>query len=610
VNKFATIFKYIKHKKADFFLYLFFNILSVLFSVLSLGAIGPFMKLLFKKEGLALQKPQVEFSSKWVYNEVNYWLSQVIAEPGGRGPMKALLYLCLIVLVSVFFKNLFLYLGSRVLVPIRNYVMNRLRNDLYRKIITMPVGYFTEKRKGDLMARMSNDIYEVEASVLSTMDGLIKDPLNIIGYLLVLFFLSYQLTLFIFVLFPLIGLLIGRLSRSLRKDSGTLQKKYGYIMNVMDETLGNMRIIKAFTAENFMTGKFVRLNQQVDKVKTTLTNRKELASPLSEFLGVLVLCMVFWYGGRIILDKSGSAMDADQFISYIAIFGLMINPAKSLSTSFYNLQKGSAAAERIEQILLTPDVIVEKENPVIASGFRQSIEFKNVSFKYDDTTILNNISFVLPKGTTIALVGSSGAGKSTLADLLPRFHDVSEGEILLDGVNIKNYSINSLRSMMGIVTQEPLLFNDSVRSNIALGVDNPQQKEIEHAASIANAHNFIIQKEEGYNSNIGERGNKLSGGEKQRLTIARAVFKNPPILILDEATSSLDTESERLVQDAIDNLMQERTSLVIAHRLSTVRHANLILVLQKGNVVERGTHDELLAAGGFYKRLVEMQEVK
>jgi subfamily B ATP-binding cassette protein MsbA len=457
---------------------------------------------------------------------------------------------------------------------------------------------------------MSNDIYEVEASVLSTMDGLIKDPLNIIGYLIVLFFLSYQLTLFIFVLFPLIGLLIGRLSRSLKKDSGTLQKKYGHIMNVMDETLGNMRIIKAFTAENFMTGKFVRLNKQVDKIKTSLTNRKELASPLSEFLGVVVLCTVFWYGGRIILDKSGSAMDADQFISYIAIFGLMINPAKSLSTSYYNLQKGGAAAERIEQILFTPDLIIEKANPVSATAFNNAIEFKNVSFKYDDTTILSNVNFSLPKGTTVALVGSSGAGKSTLADLLPRFHEVSEGEILIDGINIKDYSISSLRGLMGIVTQEPLLFNDSIKSNIALGVENPPQQEIEHAAAIANAHAFITQKEEGYNSNIGERGNKLSGGERQRLTIARAVFKNPPILILDEATSSLDTESERLVQDAIDNLMQERTSLVIAHRLSTVRHANLILVLQKGVIVERGTHDELIASNGFYKKLVDMQEVK
>ncbi len=608
MNKFATIFRYIKHKKTDFILYLFFNLLSIIFSVLSLGALGPFMKLLFKKEGFSNIKPAFVFSAKGMYDQVSFWLSQVIAQPGGQ--QRALLYICLVVLVAVFFKNLFLYMGSRVLVPIRNYVMNRLRNDLYQKVISMPVGYFTEKRKGDLMARMSTDVYEVEASILSTMDGLIKDPLNIIVFLVILFFLSYQLTLLIFILFPIIGFTIGRLSRSLKKDSGTLQKKYGAIMNVVDETLSNMRIIKAFTAENFMTGKFVILNKQVDKVKTTLTNRKELASPLSEFFGVLILCIVLYYGGHLILNKTGATMDADQFITYIAIFSQLINPAKSLSSSYYNLQKGSAAVERIEQVLKTPDTIVEKPNPVIAKGFSHSIEFRNVSFKYDDTSILQDISFVLPKGTTVALVGSSGAGKSTLADLLPRFHEVSGGEILVDGVNIKDYSINSLRSLMGIVTQEPLLFNDSITANIALGVENPPQKEVEQAASIANAHNFIIQKDEKYNTNIGERGNKLSGGERQRLTIARAVFKNPPILILDEATSSLDTESERLVQDAIDNLMQQRTSLVIAHRLSTVRHANLILVLQKGKIVERGSHDELIATGGFYKKLVDMQEVK
>jgi len=608
VNKFATIFKYIKHKKTDFILYLFFNLLSTLFSVLSIGALGPIMNLLFKKEGISLKKPEFVFSVKGVLNEVNYLLSEVIKGEGGQ--LRALLYVCLGVILFVFFKNFFLYLGSRVLTPIRNYVMNRLRNDLYQKVISMPVGYFTEKRKGDLMARMSGDIYEVEASVLSTMDGLIKDPLEIIVYLVFLFFLSYQLTLLIFVLFPLIGFIIGRLSRSLKKDSGSLQKKYGQIMNVMDETLGNMRVIKAFTAEKFMTKKFTSLNTQVDKIKTSLNNRKDLSSPLSEFFGILMVCIVLYYGGHLILSKSGSTMDADQFLIYIGTFSQLINPAKSLSNSYYNLQKGSAAAERIEQILKTPATIVEKENPVIAKDFNHTIEFKNVSFKYDDITILNNISFVLPKGTTVALVGSSGAGKSTLADLLPRFHEVSAGEILVDGVNIKDYSICSLRSLMGIVTQEPLLFNDSIASNIALGVENPSETEIVHAASIANAHNFIIQKEGQYNSNIGERGNKLSGGERQRLTIARAVFKNPPILILDEATSSLDTESERLVQDAIDNLMQERTSLVIAHRLSTVRHANLILVLQKGNIVERGSHDELMAAGGFYKRLVDMQEVK
>ena len=608
MNKFATIFKYIKHRKTDFILYLLFNLLSILFSVLSLGALGPFMKLLFKKDGLALEKPAWVFSSKGIYDQVNYWLSEVIKSPGGQ--LRALVYICVIVLVAVFFKNLFLYLGSRVLTPIRNYVMSRLRNDLYKKIISMPVSYFTEKRKGDLMARMSSDIYEVESSVLSTMDGLIKDPLNILVFLIILFFLSYQLTLLIFVLFPLIGLLIGRLSKSLKKDSGSLQRKYGHIMNVLEETLGNMRIVKAFTAESFMTEKFTSINKQVDIVKTTINNRRDLASPLSEFMGVFVLCIVLYYGGHLILDKSGSVMGPDEFITYIAIFSQIINPAKSLSNSYYNLQKGSAAAERIEQILVIRDTIVEKESPVIAQGFTKAIEFRNVSFKYDDASILNNISFILPKGTTVALVGSSGAGKSTLADLLPRFHDVSGGEILVDGVNIKDYSLSSLRSLMGIVTQEPLLFNDSIKANIALGVDGPPMEKIEHAATIANAHSFIIQKDNSYNSNIGERGNKLSGGERQRLTIARAVFKNPPILILDEATSSLDTESERLVQDAIDNLMQQRTSLVIAHRLSTVRHANLILVLQKGVIVERGTHDELIASNGFYKKLVDMQEVK
>lgn len=607
MNKFATIFKYIKHRKTDFILYLFFNLLSILFSVLSLGALGPFMKLLFKKDGMVLQKPAFVWSSKGIYDQINYWLSEVIQQ---RGQLTALVYICLVVLVAVFFKNLFLYMGSRVLTPIRNYVMTRLRNDLYSKIISMPVSYFTEKRKGDLMARMSSDIYEVEASVLSTMDGLIKDPLNIIVFVVILFFLSYQLTLLIFILFPLIGILIGRLSRSLKKDSGSLQKKYGHIMNVLEETLGNMRVVKAFTAESFMTEKFTSINKQVDRVKTTINNRKDLASPMSEFLGVLVLCIVLYYGGRLIIGPTGGALDPDQFITYIAVFSQLINPAKSLSNSYYNLQKGSAAAERIEQVLKAPDLIVEKDKPVTATAFTQAIEFKNVSFKYDDTTILNNISFTLPKGKTVALVGSSGAGKSTLADLVPRFHDVSGGEILLDGVNIKDYSLSSLRGLMGIVTQEPLLFNDSIKANIALGVENPSQEKIEHAAAIANAHSFITQKDDGYSSNIGERGNKLSGGERQRLTIARAVFKNPPILILDEATSSLDTESERLVQDAIDNLMMERTSLVIAHRLSTVRHADLILVLQKGVVVERGTHDELISSNGFYKRLVDMQEVK
>lgn len=606
MKKFAVVFKYIKHTKKNFILYLLFTVLSIVFSLISLAALAPFMKLLFKKEGFNLTRPVFEFSGKGIYTQISYELSELIAKGGAE---RALIYICLVVLASIFFKNLFAYMAATVLTPIRNYVMSKLRNDLYDKILRLPVGYFTEQKKGDLMARMSSDIHEVEVSILSTMEGLIKDPLNILILLVVLFFLSYQLTLLMFVLLPLIGFIIGRLSRTLKKDSGKLQHKYGQLLNVLEETLGNIRIVKAFTAEKFMNEKFININKDIDKVKTAINLRREMASPLSEFLGVVALCIVLWFGGRLVLSGD-SLMEADQFITYIVMFSQIINPAKSLTNSYYNLRKGGAAIERIEEILGTPDTITEKPNAVNVSSFNSAVEFKNVSFKYGDTTVLNNISFTIPKGKTVALVGSSGAGKSTLADLLPRFHDVSSGEVLIDGVNIKDYTLKSLRGLMGIVTQEPLLFNDTVKANIALGVENITLPEIEQAAKIANALDYIKTKEGQFDSLIGERGTRLSGGERQRLTIARAIYKNPPILILDEATSSLDTESERLVQNAIDRLMQERTSLVIAHRLSTIRNASEIIVLQKGEVVERGTHDELIAVNGFYKKLVDMQEVK
>jgi subfamily B ATP-binding cassette protein MsbA len=606
LKKFAVVFKYIKHTKKNFILYLLFTVLSIVFSLISLAALAPFMKLLFKKEGFNLTRPVFEFSGKGIYTQISYELSELIAKGGAES---ALIYICLVVLASIFFKNLFAYMAATVLTPIRNYVMSKLRNDLYDKILRLPVGYFTEQKKGDLMARMSSDIHEVEVSILSTMEGLIKDPLNILILLVVLFFLSYQLTLLMFVLLPLIGFIIGRLSRTLKKDSGKLQHKYGQLLNVLEETLGNIRIVKAFTAEKFMNEKFININKDIDKVKTAINLRREMASPLSEFLGVVALCIVLWFGGRLVLSGD-SLMEADQFITYIVMFSQIINPAKSLTNSYYNLRKGGAAIERIEEILGTPDTITEKPNAVNVSSFNSAVEFKNVSFKYGDTTVLNNISFTIPKGKTVALVGSSGAGKSTLADLLPRFHDVSSGEVLIDGVNIKDYTLKSLRGLMGIVTQEPLLFNDTVKANIALGVENITLPEIEQAAKIANALDYIKTKEGQFDSLIGERGTRLSGGERQRLTIARAIYKNPPILILDEATSSLDTESERLVQNAIDRLMQERTSLVIAHRLSTIRNASEIIVLQKGEVVERGTHDELIAVNGFYKKLVDMQEVK
>jgi subfamily B ATP-binding cassette protein MsbA len=407
----------------------------------------------------------------------------------------------------------------------------------------------------------------------------------------------------------LTGFIIGRVSRSLKKQSNIAQEQLGLLMSILDETLGGLRVIKAFNAEKFLRNKFFQTNNYLNQVKNKIIFRRDMASPMSELLGVIVLCCILFFGGQMILSHK-FALQAEGFIAYIAIFTQIINPAKSLSTAFYNAQRGTAAIKRIEEILHADNVIKEPENPTPFSSFKKNIEFKNVSFAYEGVEVLHHITLNIEKGKTIALVGSSGAGKSTLADLIPRFHDVSEGELLVDAVNIKHYSLHSLREQMSIVTQEPVLFNDTIAANIALGTPDASMEEIEKAARVANAHQFIIQKENGYQTNIGDRGSKLSGGERQRVTIARAVLKNPPILILDEATSSLDTESERLVQDAINNMMQNRTCVVIAHRLSTIRHANEIIVLQHGSIVERGTHEELVSQNGFYKKLVDMQEIK
>lgn len=568
--------------------------------------LAPFLQLLFGEEKLVMVRPEFEYSAKWLLNYLKYFLSQIISE---HGKVYTLGVICSIIIVSIFFKNLFTYLSFRVLAPMRNYVMTKLRADLYSKILELPIGYFTEQRKGDIISRMSNDANEVEWSVMGTLEALIRDPLNIIIILTMLILISPALSLFLLVLLPLTGFIIGRLSRSLKKQSTSSQEKLGTLMSILDETLGGLRVIKAFNAEKILQSKFIDNNNTLNHIRNKMNFRKDLASPMSEFMGVLVLSCILWFGGKLVLDGQ-LGLEAESFITYIVFFTQIINPAKSLSGSFYSAQRGSAAIQRIEEVLQAPVTVTDNPNAKTLQQFEHSIEFRNVSFSYEDVTILKNINLTIEKGKTIALVGSSGAGKSTLADLVPRFHDVSSGELLIDGVNVKEYTLHSIRNLMGIVTQEPILFNDTIANNIALGIDNVNQKDIEQAARVANAYDFIQRKEEGFDTNIGDRGSKLSGGERQRVTIARAVLKNPPILILDEATSSLDTESERLVQDAINNMMQHRTSIVIAHRLSTIRHASEIIVLQKGEIAERGTHDELLMKGGIYKKLVEMQEVK
>lgn len=585
-------------------LYLLFNFLSIIFSLVSLGMLAPFLQLLFGSEQAIIEEPVFKFNSTGIMNYLKFLLGRLITE---HGPERALGIICIVLITSILFKNLFIYLSYRVIIPLRNRVMTRFRADMYEKILHLPIGFFTEQRKGDIMSRMSNDMNEIEWSIIGTMEGLIREPLTILVILTTLVFLSPVLSLFMVVLLPLMGFIIGRVSRSLKKQSTIAQEQQGVLLSILDETLTGLRVIKAFNAEKLLSTRFFSTNNLLHNLRVKMAFRRDLASPLSEFLGVLTLSCILWFGGKLVFDKH---IESAAFITYVVFFTQIINPAKALSTAFYNAQRGSSAIQRIEEILKATNTVGETANPKQLATFQRSIEFRNVTFKYEDVTILDNINLTIEKGKTIALVGSSGAGKSTLADLVPRFHDVTSGELLIDGVNIKEYSLLSLRDQMGIVTQEPILFNDTIASNIALGNPVATIDEIEQAARIANAHDFIMHKDENYQTNIGDRGSKLSGGERQRVTIARAVLKNPPILILDEATSSLDTESERLVQDAINKMMENRTSIVIAHRLSTIRHADEIIVLQKGKIVERGTHDQLLDQDGFYRRLVEMQEVK
>ncbi len=612
MKSFSRILFYLRDQKKNIVLYFVFNLLSILFSLVSLAMLAPFLQLLFGQDKLITQAPEITLKGASIGNYIKYLLSEIIIKYNDK--VVALGFICVVIITTIFFKNLFTYLGFRVLSPMRNYVMTKLRSDLFNKILELPIGYFTEQRKGDIISRMSNDANEIEFSVMSTLEGLIREPLTVLIILGVLIYLSPTLSLFLLVLLPVTGFIIGRLSRSLKKQSTDAQERYGLLMSILDETLTGLRIIKAFNAEKLIGDRFFFVNNGLGNLRNKMNFRRDMASPVSEILGVFVLCCILWFGGQIVLTNQKilnlNGLQADTFITYILIFTQIIQPAKNLAGSFSSARKGGAAVARIEEILGATVVVKEPEKPQTLTQFNHSIEFKNVSFAYNDVTILKNINLLIERGKTVALVGSSGAGKSTLADLVPRFHDVSEGELLIDGIDIKHFSLQSLRNQISIVTQEPILFNDTIASNISLGKPEASLQEIEDAAKVANAYQFITQKEDAFNTNIGDRGSKLSGGERQRLTIARAVLKNPPILILDEATSSLDTESERLVQDAINNMMQNRTSIVIAHRLSTIRHADEIIVLSHGEIAERGTHDSLIEKGGIYRKLVEMQEVR
>ncbi len=595
---FWRIFRHIHLPKGKMAVYISFSLLATFFSAASLGMLSPFMQLIINGNN------DVPIDSRAVGSLVGY--IQHIKET--RSSLFALGVVCLLIVTCSLLSNTFRYLSFYISAPVRNEIMSGFRVRLYEKMLRLPLGYFSEQRKGDLMNRMIGDIGEIYASVVMAVEGLIKDPLTILSYLIYMVYLSPKLSLALLFLLPLTALIIGRLSKRLKRQGMEYSIAAGENLSHVEETLGGMKVVKAFTAEKDMLDKFNRGNTKLYSIVNSMSRRRDLASPLTEAMGVTVLCCILFIGGYLVFSNSGDLQKADLF-PFIAVFGVLINPAKNLSNTFSNIQRGLAAIQRVEEVLAAEEVIADKPGAQELKTFQQRIEFRNVSFGYGEQRVLKNINLVIEKGKTVALVGSSGAGKSTLADLLPRFHDVTEGAILIDGVDIRDYTVESLRKQMSFVTQEPILFNDTIAGNIALGSSQSTMEDIEKAARIANAHHFIMQKEAGYQTNTGDRGSKLSGGERQRLTIARAVLRNPPILILDEATSSLDTESERLVQDAIVNLMQDRTSLVIAHRLSTIRNADEIVVLQKGEIIERGTHDQLMALNGFYSRLVEMQEI-
>lgn len=571
-------------------------------------AIIPILQILFKTQQAHVPDHLMQWGSagmKEVFmNNVNYYIYQMIESMGAT---TTLLVIGLFLAFMTFLKTGAYFLSSATIIPIRTGIVRDIRNQLYRKITSLPLGFFSEERKGDIIARISGDVQEVESSIMSSLDMLFKNPVLIIFYFSTLLFVSWQLTLFTLVFVPIMGWVMGFVGRKLKQKSIKAQALWSDTMSQVEETLGGLRIIKAFCAEEKMNQRFDKINSAYRENIRRVNTRQQMAHPMSEFLGTLMIVIVLWFGGMLVLN--GKSLSGPTFIYYMVILYSIINPLKEFSKAGYNIPKGLASMERIDKILQAENNIKEKPNPVHINEFKHKIEFRDVSFRYGEKWVLRHINLTIEKGKTVAIVGQSGGGKSTMVDLIPRYYDVQEGAVLIDGVNVKDMGIHDLRQLIGNVNQEAILFNDSFRNNISFGVDNATQEQIEAAAKIANAHEFITESENGYDTNIGDRGSRLSGGQRQRVSIARAILKNPPILILDEATSALDTESERLVQQALEHLMKTRTTVAIAHRLSTIKNADEICVMHEGQIVERGTHEELLALNGYYKKLNDMQSL-